>query len=493
MTSVYDDGSLYFCCPALLGISPGNLREQTLEEAWNSPWAQRIRQTILDGSYKYCSEVNCPRLQPGSDLLFDNEEVTDPYFRKIIDEQLTELPRGPQHISVAYDPTCNLSCPSCRTEMYRCGNAEREEIAKIHRHLFGGDLSDLRLITMATNGDPFASPFYLSTLREFDWAAHPKLKIEFITNGLRLTPKMWASVANCHGAIQSLRVSMNAACAKTFAINQRGGQLADLLPNLRYLAEQRRAGVFPSFMLSFYVLENNFREMKEFVALSKDLGVDEILFHHYLKGSSVADPEFDASAVHLPTHPDHDEFRALLEDPIFDDPTIRLSNLRYIRGASEPHVINAAGKFAPDKLQVREMSWEECRDFLLLEEPAATEFRALIDELKRAAATLFSRPQADGPSPIEVLLGAESAAGQGHAGFVKLVQVGRPAGESQTYGELLAALDAAFHPRFVALVPVRHIGAFVALPVASLRDINTGIDALGEVIERVRDKNLSVV
>lgn len=90
-------------------------------------------------------------------------------------------------------------------------------------------------------------------------------------------------------------------------------------------------------------------------------------------------------------------------------------------------------------------------------------------------------------------VGVGKCCGAGACSLLKLVQVGRPAGETQSRGELLVALDAAYHLRFVALVPTRHIGVFVELPVASLRDINTGCDALGEVIERVRSGDLSVV
>lgn len=54
-------GEVYFCCPAWLPIPIGNLQTQSTEEIWNSPAAQDIRKSILDGSYRYCSRMHCPK------------------------------------------------------------------------------------------------------------------------------------------------------------------------------------------------------------------------------------------------------------------------------------------------------------------------------------------------------------------------------------------------------------------------------------------------
>ena len=38
----------------------GNLLESSLEEIWNGEMANKVRQTILDGSYSCCNKVACP-------------------------------------------------------------------------------------------------------------------------------------------------------------------------------------------------------------------------------------------------------------------------------------------------------------------------------------------------------------------------------------------------------------------------------------------------
>ena len=60
------DGNVHFCCPAWLPVPIGNLNQGTHEEIWNSPTAQAIRQSIHDGSYRYCSRVHCAHLSSNS-------------------------------------------------------------------------------------------------------------------------------------------------------------------------------------------------------------------------------------------------------------------------------------------------------------------------------------------------------------------------------------------------------------------------------------------
>ena len=46
-----------------LQVADLTAEDAPLEEVWNSPWAQQIRASILDGSYRYCIEKNCPHLR----------------------------------------------------------------------------------------------------------------------------------------------------------------------------------------------------------------------------------------------------------------------------------------------------------------------------------------------------------------------------------------------------------------------------------------------
>ena len=108
----YQRGDVHFCCPAWLPIPIGNLEQDEPDQIWNSPAAQDIRASILEGSYRYCSRMHCPKLS--ADQLPRAAEVTDKHHRKVIVERQTRLARGPIRVVLSHDRTCNLSCPSCR-------------------------------------------------------------------------------------------------------------------------------------------------------------------------------------------------------------------------------------------------------------------------------------------------------------------------------------------------------------------------------------------
>src|ERR1700680_1900242 len=108
------ESSSHLCCASWLPVSAGNLHTRPWQEVWNSEPAQRVRQAILDGSYHYCNKMACPHVMAGT--LSPKQELadSDPWWADIIHENRTQLDRGPAVVNLAYDRTCNLTCPSCR-------------------------------------------------------------------------------------------------------------------------------------------------------------------------------------------------------------------------------------------------------------------------------------------------------------------------------------------------------------------------------------------
>lgn len=392
-------GEVYVCCPAWLRTPVGNLAEKPWDEVWNSDTALALRESIHDGSYRFCSEAMCPHLSGQTGRLLRNDEVSNPYHREIIDRQLTYLKVNPKDITVQYDRTCNLTCPSCRCDVYKAEKEEAQLIQRIHDRVWTDVIKDATRVTVAGDGDPFASPLYRQALRSFDPKKFPNVRLAFITNGLLLTPDMWQSISNCWPAIESINVSCNAATPETFRINQRGGEFSKLMENLEALAAARHRGEFPLLGLGFYIRDNSFREMKEIIRIGKRLGVDRILFGKltlpsYLLGDL---DTFRSMAVHLPGHPDHEELLEILRDPIFLDPIVYLTNLAPLVPGYVPHV-SSGGNYRDG------MSLAEFCTFLGLspEQTIATE--QLIARYARDYADLMSRrPSGQDASPAEVL------------------------------------------------------------------------------------------
>lgn len=467
-STVAHTGEVFVCCPAWLRQPVGNLAENTWDEVWNSEQAIALRESIYDGSYRFCSEAMCPHLSGQTGRLLRNEEVTDPYHRLLIAEQRTRLDQSPSDITVQYDRTCNLTCPSCRCDVYKTSKEEAPLIRRIHERVWTDLIRDARRITIAGDGDAFASKLYLEAIRNFDPAKWPDIRLAFITNGLLLTPEMWQSISNCWPAIESINVSCNAATPETFRINQRGGEFHKLLHNLEHLAAARHRGEFPLLGLGFYVRDNNFREMPDIVRLGQRLGVDRIIFGKltmpsYLMGDLDA---FRSMAVHLPSHPLHAEFLEVLRDPILRAPIVLLTNLLPLVPDFTPHVDGTVEK----RLQ---LSLTELYAHLQFRQEQRPHVRQLLEEFADAVAALFLLPGTGPLRPAEVLLDLLDGPGalphaEQWAEFESYIRGTRPNGSTKSYATRAATLEADTRARLRDLLLPDQETRLATLPVDSL-------------------------
>src|SRR5262245_949125 len=328
------EGEVFTCCPSWLDTPIGNLDEQSVADVWNSQAAQDIRRSILDGTFDYCNADRCPHLQTLTEPVQRVSDVTDPVMQQIIRDRIVALPFGPRAVNCSHDRSCNLSCPSCRTELI-IETDRRDQISRIQRRINDEALRDAELLYITGSGDPFGSPFFRHWLRTMRRADMPKLQtLHLHTNGLLWTPGMWESIpAEIRGLVRYADISIDAATEGTYAINRRGGRWDVLMENLRFISSLRRNGPLTWLGIGFVVQENNFREMPAFVELGRRFDVDAIPFSQLVNWETYSPGEYQRRAVHHPGHAAHDQFLSLLEDPIFDDPIVFMSNLTQLRAA----------------------------------------------------------------------------------------------------------------------------------------------------------------
>lgn len=335
--SLAGEGDTFMCCPSWLPTPIGNARTQTIEEMWNGETAQAIRESMHDGSLRYCDRSRCPYLQsPGGP---DNPvqrkvDVTDPQLRDAIDRRLTVLPHGPLDINCSYDRSCNLSCPSCRTAVI-VEKREKARVLRIQQRLTEEALPGARMLYITGSGDPFGSPFFRKWLQTMERAQMPNVRIIHLhTNALLFTPRIWATIpADVRELVKSVDISIDAARPETYAINRRGGDFDTLLRNLEFIGTLRRDGPIAWLGINMCVQTNNFREMPEFVRLGARFRVDTVYFQQIVNWGTFTDQEFAKRAVHLPGHPLRDELGAVLADRALDEPWVMLGNLEETRRA----------------------------------------------------------------------------------------------------------------------------------------------------------------
>jgi len=333
-------GEAHLCCPSWLDVPVGDLSRQTVDDVWNGEPAQRIRASILDGSFRYCDASRCPFLASKVAPVRRRSAIDDPELRRVIDEGLTVLPWGPREINCAFDRSCNLSCPSCRTDLIVEKGAAGDEIRAIGERLRREALPGARVLYVTGSGDPFGSPFFRGWLQDMTEADVGGLeRIHLHTNAQLWTRRAWERLPACvRERVHTTEISVDAASAATYAENRRGGSFATLLENLELVAELRRAGPLEWVGLSFVVQDNNFHEMPAFVALAKRFGFDLVMFNKILNWGTFGASEYRARAVHLADHPRHGELRELLRDPSLADPVVHLGNLGVFREAGDAGV-----------------------------------------------------------------------------------------------------------------------------------------------------------
>ena len=129
--------------------------------------------------------------------------------------------------------------------------------------------------------------------------------------------------------VHSVLISTDAALPDTFEKLRRGWQggtnsstISDSLGRLRATSKSYRRLTTVTVHMSGLLV--NFREMKDFVALSETVGADCAIFELLFPNSNaMTEIEYNERAVHLAGHPDHQEFLEIIADPIFQKNNVR--------------------------------------------------------------------------------------------------------------------------------------------------------------------------
>ncbi len=304
---IVPDGKVYLCCSGWLPVSVGNILESSIQELWTNAESEKIRHsTSPEGDFRHCG--NCPYLQ----------NMTGPV---VAGQPRTNRP-APKYINLAYDRTCNLSCPSCRRDVFVIGG-ERKDVAQriTDKLLTDPSFSEVEEIWVTGSGDPFASSIYRTLLRTLPEALKPLVALH--TNGL-LFREGWETLPYAIKArVRRVDVSVDAATETTYAINRRGGKWGDLLKALDFIKRLNRTDI--DFRLSFVVQENNFLEMVDFVQLGLHFGADRISFKPIRNWGTFTEADFKTRTVHKSDHPRHSEYLAVIADPIFKTANVELS------------------------------------------------------------------------------------------------------------------------------------------------------------------------
>lgn len=318
----------YSCCPTILPKETGDLAEADFNEIWNSESYQEIRQSMVDGTFKFCRYDLCPEIQ--SDNLLDVGALDklrgDEDILKAIEQGILKVESQPDEINLSYDPVCNLACPSCRKDFITT-NSEADDLLmnRVTEQILAQDLRKTKLI-VCSSGDPFVSQHFRKLLFELDGSKNQGLRIQLMTNGLMFNRQAWEKMHKIHSNIVMACISIDAASSETYAITRKGGNWDSLHKNLEFISGLRLRGELPFLRLDFVVQDHNFREIPAFVEMGKKYGVDQVFFQKVANWGTFSLEEYKKRCIYDEDHPEFKEFYKIITDPLLKDDIVNPGN-----------------------------------------------------------------------------------------------------------------------------------------------------------------------
>ena len=322
------EDTTHLCCASWLPQSSGNLNGVDWGEVWNSDMSQAIRASIHDGSFRHCNKTACPRIQDDRLIAAEALAAESPHWHQIVEEKETELAHGPQDVNLAYDKTCNLSCPSCRVAKLAADSETRSRYDRLQERAILPMLKQAKMVFITGSGDPFASKNFRHLMERLTADDYPDLKFRIMTNAMLFTPREWERFPALHGRVFSLQISIDGASKDTHELLRRGARWDVMQENLRFAAGLRKQGLIDDMMLSFTVQVENFHEMGLAAQLADELEIDTIYYGRLTNWGTCTPEQYERKAVFSPGHERHQEFLAAMADPRLLSKRVMLGNLR---------------------------------------------------------------------------------------------------------------------------------------------------------------------
>jgi MoaA/NifB/PqqE/SkfB family radical SAM enzyme len=279
-----------------------------VRQLWENPKAKFARAEVrTDGVAAWCK--GCPRLAAELPPTVEAEEVEADDFWKVI--------------NLAYDKSCNLCCLSCRADpvMHAVGSEHYLHLMQFEQRIVRPLLSQATWAFLSGLGDPFGSPAYWHLLSTLTPEEAPNLRWHIQTNGLGFTRKKYDQIPT-REQIASVQLSVDAAREATYQ-RIRGGNWQQLMSNLGFVGNLRARGAIDTLAISMVVQRDNWGQMHEFWQMGCAAGVDMVQFNCLLNQGTYDEVSYADRAVHLPSHPVYEQFKAACADiATYKNPTV---------------------------------------------------------------------------------------------------------------------------------------------------------------------------
>jgi MoaA/NifB/PqqE/SkfB family radical SAM enzyme len=272
-------GRVFLCHDCWVPFPVGHITEfSNIDQIFQHPVAKKIQQNTMKGSnFKFCDTKICH-------INYDNPIGMDKL-----------------EINVGIDESCNLRCPSCRTELLYVKQGEsftKKILAVEHLLKLIQNYDRPARILIGSNGDAFASHVYQYFYSHYEVNSNHAFILK--TNGLKI--KDITNIAFLK-QINQLQISIDAGSEQVYEKVRLGGKWSKLVESLKYTKE---LGIMTQ--LYFVVQKDNLYDIDNFVALC-----DQYNFKGHITGLEDWGtwPQFIKHRVHVPGDDLFDEWQQI--------------------------------------------------------------------------------------------------------------------------------------------------------------------------------------
>ena len=308
---IRNNGDVHMCCPNWSPVVVGNVLQNSLAEIWRGARAEAVRNSIMDGSYRYCNWDTCNLIRNGL-LMARNEQA-------VYQLQAKAQLETPESVHFVVDESCNLACPSCRIGRISQLEPRRKErgyrvIAQVLDCMFSQPHDQHKVISMDGSGEIFSSDLYRKLFETHavftDTDRWPNLRFRLTTNGTMMTPKLQRRYHSIMQQLEELEVSVDAGNRESYERVRVGGHWDLLWENLRYFHDTTlRNRPDMHWRWNIIMQKNNYESLPQMIDIAKtferrpSLNITEAL-----NWGTWTEEQYLEHAVHLPQHPEYPRY-----------------------------------------------------------------------------------------------------------------------------------------------------------------------------------------
>lgn len=302
-----EKGGIWSCSWLDENWNIGNILEQDIDDILQSDTLRKLRESILDGSFRYCDTHKCTYL--ANNLLPD---LTMEEIAKITSQKY------PSKFNLSYDETCNHACPSCRKKFFM-GSREYYEKVELITNKMMPYFNRAEELSVDGRGEVFAAEHMLRILEKLE-PERKNFKLYIETNGSLLDDKHWSRIKHLERYNIVATVTVNSFHDSTYRyLNGYSNHVEQVIRNLHYIKQLRKKNAINKLTIAMVVQEANFRELPEYVERCiTEFGADEVELRGIMK-FTIDEDEFWFKDVFNPAHPCYREVVDILHQPIMQD------------------------------------------------------------------------------------------------------------------------------------------------------------------------------